>query len=141
MRDNLRQVGITLDVQPVERSVMVERVYGRDYDLTLQSFTSGGDPAIGYHRIYLSAEPGTNFVNASGYGNDEVDRLLNEAAGLADQGARAALYAEAMAILAADVPTMPIFDELSTEASNAALNGLRTNLDQRDALEFVWFGQ
>ena len=33
MRDNLRQVGITLDVQPVERSVMVERVYGRDYDL------------------------------------------------------------------------------------------------------------
>lgn len=140
MRDNLRQVGITLDVQPVERSVMVERVYGRDYDLTLQSFTSGGDPAIGYHRIYLSAAPGTNFVNASGYGNAEVDRLLTEAAGLADQGARAALYAEAMAILAEDVPTMPIFDELSTEASNAALNGLRTNLDQRDGLEFVWFG-
>jgi ABC-type transport system substrate-binding protein len=33
IRDNLRQVGITLDVQPVERAVMVERVYGRDYDL------------------------------------------------------------------------------------------------------------
>ncbi|MDF1523967.1 MAG: ABC transporter substrate-binding protein [Trueperaceae bacterium] len=141
MRDNLRQVGITLDVQPVERSVMVERVYGRDYDLTMQSFTSGGDPAIGYHRIYLSAAPGSNFVNASGYANADVDRLLTEAAGLADQGARAALYAEAMAILAADVPTMPIFDELSTEAANAALNGLRTNLDQRDGLEFVWFGQ
>jgi peptide/nickel transport system substrate-binding protein len=34
MRDNLRQVGITLNVQPVERSVMVERVYGRQYDLS-----------------------------------------------------------------------------------------------------------
>jgi peptide/nickel transport system substrate-binding protein len=54
MRDNLRQVGVTLNVQPVERSVMVERVYGRNYDLSMQSFTSSGDPAIGYHRIYLS---------------------------------------------------------------------------------------
>lgn len=139
IRDNLRQVGITLDVQPVERAVMVERVYGRDFDLTMQSFTSGGDPAIGYHRIYLSAAPGTNFVNASGYGNPEVDAVLTEAAGLADQTARAALYGQAMAILAVDVPTMPIFDELSTEASNAKLEGLRTQLDQRDGLEFAWF--
>ncbi len=140
MRDNLRQVGITLDVQPVERSVMVERVYGRDYDLTLQSFTSSGDPAIGYHRIYLAAEPGTNFVNATGYANADVDRLLTEAAGLADQDARAALYAEALAILAQDVPTLPIFDELSTQASTANLNGLLQRLDQRDGLEFAWFG-
>ena len=36
---------------------------------------------------------------------------------------------------------MPIFDELSTEASTANLNGLRSDLDQRDGLEFVWFGQ
>jgi len=140
MRDNLRQVGITLDVQPVERSVMVERVYGRDYDLTLQSFTSSGDPAIGYHRIYLTAAPGTNFVNATGYSNADVDRILTEAAGLADQDARAALYAEAMAILAEDLPTLPIFDELSTQASTANLNGLLQRLDQRDGLEFAWFG-
>lgn len=140
MRDNLRQVGITLDVQPVERSVMVERVYGRDYDLTMQSFTSSGDPAIGYHRIYLSANPGTNFVNATGYSNADIDALLIEAAGLANQEARAALYRQALAILARDLPTLPMFDELSTQASTANLQGLLQRLDQRDGLEFAFFG-
>lgn len=141
MRDNLRQVGITLNVQPVERSVMVERVYGRQYDLSMQSFTSSGDPAIGYHRIYLTAPAGTNFVNATGYANADVDFLLNEAAGLADRGARAALYAQALAILARDVPTMVLFDELSTQASAANLRGLLTRLDQRDGLEFAWLAR
>jgi peptide/nickel transport system substrate-binding protein len=141
MRDNLRQVGITLNVQPVERSVMVERVYGRQYDLSMQSFTSSGDPAIGYHRIYLSAEPGTNFVNATGYSNPEVDALLNQAAGLPDQEERAALYAQALEILAHDVPTLVIFDELSTQASAASLRGLLARFDQRDGLEFAWLAQ
>jgi peptide/nickel transport system substrate-binding protein len=141
MRDNLRRVGITLDVQPVERSVMVERVYGRDYDLSMQSFTSSGDPAIGYHRIYLSAAPGTNFVNATGYANADVDFLLTEAAGLANREARAVLYAQALAILARDVPTMVMFDELSTQASAANLRGLLSRLDQRDGLEFAWLAR
>jgi peptide/nickel transport system substrate-binding protein len=141
MRDNLRQVGVTLNVQPVERSVMVERVYGRNYDLSLQSFTSSGDPAIGYHRIYLSAAPGTNFVNATGYGNPDIDLLLNEAAGLADRDARAAFYAQALAILANDVPTMVLFDELSTEAAAANLRGMRARFDQRDGLEFLWLAR
>ncbi len=141
MRDNLRQVGITLNVQPVERSVMVERVYGRNYDLSMQSFTSGGDPAIGYHRIYLSAPAGTNFVNATGYGNADVDFLLTEAAGLADRDARAAIYAQALAILARDVPTLVMFNELSTEAAAANLRGMRVRLDQRDGLEFLWLAR
>jgi hypothetical protein len=48
------------------------------------------------------------------------------------------LYAQALAILARDVPTMVLFDELSTEVAAANLRGLRARLDQRDGLEFVW---
>lgn len=139
MRDQLRQVGITLELQPAERSVMVERVYNGDYDLSMQSFTSGGDPAIGYHRIYHSAEQGTPFVNATGYANAEVDQLLEEAAGLADQDARAEVYAQVLATLADDVPTMVMYDELASEAASGNLRGMRTLLDQRDGLEFLWF--
>ena len=141
MRDQLGQVGITLRLEPVERAVMVERVYNGDYDLSMQSFTSSGDPAIGYHRIYLSAARGTPFVNATGYANPEVDALLTEAAGLADLEARALVYDQALAILAEDVPTMVMFDELATEAAAATLRGMRTLLDQRDGLEFLWFAQ
>ncbi len=141
MRDQLRGVGITLELQPVERAVMVDRVYNGDFDLSMQSFTSGGDPAIGYHRIYHSADPGTAFVNATGYANAQVDALLEQAAGLADQDARAAVYDRAMAILAQDVPTMVMFDELASEASSGTLRGMRTMLDQRDGLEFLWFAK
>jgi len=141
MRDQLGQVGITLRLEPVERAVMVERVYNGDYDLSMQSFTSSGDPVIGYHRIYLSAAPGTPFVNATGYGNPDVDGLLAEAASLADLDARAAVYDQVLAILAEDVPTMVMFDELATEAAAASLRGMRTLLDQRDGLEFLWFAQ
>ena len=139
MRDQLRQIGITLEIQPAERSVMVERVYNGDYDLSMQSFTSGGDPATGYHRVYLSAAPGTPFVNATGYGNPEVDTLLQQAGGLGDLEARQDVYAQINAILARDLPTLVMFDELSSEASVANLRGMRALLDQRDGLEFLWF--
>lgn len=141
MRDNLRQVGIDLNLQPVERSVMVDRVYGRDYDLSMQSFTSGGDPAIGYHRIYLSAEAGTPFVNATGYSNEEVDRLLTEAASEADVDARQELYEQASEIIAEDVPVLVLFNELSAEVSAADLHGLQQALDPRDGLEFAWWAE
>lgn len=141
MRDQLRQVGIDLVLQPAERAVMVDRVYKGDYDLSMQSFTSGGDPAIGYHRIYHSAEAGTPFVNATGYANPDVDAWLAEAGGLADQDARAAYYRQIDEVIAADVPVMVMFDELASEASSAGLRGMRTLLDQRDGLEFLWFAK
>lgn len=141
MRDNLRQVGITLTLQPVERSVMVDRVYNRQYDLSMQSFTSGGDPAIGYHRIYLTAEPGTPFVNATGYSNPEVDALLRQAATQPEVEARAELYRQVMRILAEDVPVLVLYNELSAEVSNARLRGLQQSLDSRDGLEFVWWSE
>lgn len=141
MRDQLRQVGIDLELQPAERAVMVDRVYKGDYDLSMQSFTSGGDPAIGYHRIYVSAAPGTQFVNATGYSNPQVDEWLGLAGGLPDQDARAAYYRQVDEALAADVPVMVMYDELASEASSANLRGMRTLLDQRDGLEFLWFAK
>jgi peptide/nickel transport system substrate-binding protein len=141
MRDHLRQVGITLVLEPVERAVMVERVYNRDYDLSMQSFTSGGDPAIGYHRMYLSAAPGTAFVNATGYSNPEIDALLAEAGALADQNLRKVIYDQALSILARDLPVLVMFDELGTEAAAGNLRGMRTLLDQRDGLEFLWLAR
>lgn len=141
MRDNFRQVGVTLTVQPVERSVMVDQVYSRQYDISMQSFTSGGDPAIGYHRIYATAEPGTPFVNATGYANSEVDALLRQAATEANVAIRADFYRQAAEIIAEDVPVLVLYNELSSEVSNRRLQGLRQTLDPRDGLEYLWWSE
>jgi len=142
IRDNLRQVGINLQLVPLERSVMVEQVYTRGaFDLSIQSFTSSGDPILGYHRIYLTAAPGTPFVNATGYSNPEVDGLLREAAGVFDFERRAELYRRASQILARDLPVLVLFDEVATEVANKRLRGLREALDVRDRLERVWWAE
>ncbi|MDR7419704.1 MAG: ABC transporter substrate-binding protein [Armatimonadota bacterium] len=139
IRDNLRAVGITVDLQPMDRTVMIDRVYTRpEYDLTVQTFTSGGDPAIGYHRIFASAPPGTPFVNATGYGNREVDQLLARAAETADQAARSRLYAQAGRILADDLPTLVLFDEIGVDAARASLRGIWTAAEVRDRWDAVW---
>jgi peptide/nickel transport system substrate-binding protein len=139
IRDNLRQVGITVDLVPLERSVMIDRVYTKgDYDLTVQSFTSNTDPAIGYHRIYLTAQPGQPFVNATGYSNPEVDRLLAQAAQTANVEARARVYAQVIEILARDVPTLILFDEIGIDAARAHLRNLWQGLDARDGWWLTW---
>lgn len=139
IRDNLRAVGITVDLQPMDRAVMIERIYTRpDYELTVQTFTSGGDPAIGYHRIYASAAPGTPFVNAAGYSSQEVDSLLNRAAEVPERAARGKIYAQASKILAADVPTLMLFDEIGVDATRATLRGVWIGAEARDRWDAVW---
>ncbi|MDR7427535.1 MAG: ABC transporter substrate-binding protein [Armatimonadota bacterium] len=142
IRDNLRQVGITVDLVPLERSVMIDRVYTKgDYDLTVQSFTSNTDPAIGYHRIYLTAPPGQPFVNATGYSNPEVDRLLALAGQTPAVGERAKIYAQVNTILARDLPTLILFDEVGVDAARAHLRNLWQGLDARDAWWLTWVGK
>jgi len=135
MRDGLSNIGVTLNLQPQERSVMIESVYiQRNYDLSMQSFTSGGDPSIGYHRIYITQAFGTPFVSATGYSNPQVDALLAEAAITVDLGRRGELYRQANAVLAQDLPLFPLFEEMSVEANSRSLTGLRESLDVRDKI-------
>jgi peptide/nickel transport system substrate-binding protein len=139
IRDNLRQIGITVDLVPLERSVMIDRVYTKgDYDLTVQSFTSNTDPAIGYHRLYLTAQAGQPFVNATGYSNPDVDRLLAQAGTTANLDQRSKVYTQVNTILARDVPTLILFDEIGIDAARSHLRNLWQGLDARDAWWLVW---
>jgi peptide/nickel transport system substrate-binding protein len=138
MRDNLRQVGITLNVQPVERSVMVERVYGRNYDLSMQSFTSSGDPAIGYHRIYLAAEPGTNFVNATGYAQPRRRPAPAARPPVSPTAPPAPPSTRRRWRSSPRRPDDGAVRRALDRGAAANLRGMRVRLDQRDGLEFLW---
>lgn len=142
IKDNLRAVGIDLKLVPMERSVMIEHVYHRRaFDLTMQSFTSTGDPAIGYHRLYVTTEPGVAFTNASGYSNPEVDAILTRAGMVIDLDERGRLYRQAAEILARDLPVLVLFDELMVEVYHRRVRGLRQGLDSRDRMHRVWLAQ
>ena len=121
---------------------MNQKVYtDRAFDLTLQSFVSSGDPAIGYHRIYLTTKPGTNNTNATGYSNAKVDELLGKAAITPDQKDRAAVYSELQTILADDLPTLVLYDDDPINFASKKLNGLWTTIDTREKWEDIWLSK
>jgi peptide/nickel transport system substrate-binding protein len=133
VRDNLRQIGMDVDLQPLERAVQIDRVFAKhDFDLTLQSFFSAGDPAIGYHRMYLTQTGNKAFTNATGYSNPEVDRLLGEAGTAPDRDERAKLYRQLQAILNDDLPSLVLFDEETVDFATKKLAGLWPAIDARD---------
>jgi peptide/nickel transport system substrate-binding protein len=133
IQDNLRQVGLEARLEPLERSVLFDRVYAkRDFDLTLQSFYSAGDPAIGYTRLYNTYTGTSPSTNASGYANPKVDEMLGQAATAADRETRARIYKELQVILNEDLPTLVLFDEETVDTASRKLSGVFPALDARD---------
>jgi peptide/nickel transport system substrate-binding protein len=139
IKDNLRQGGINVDLQPLERTVMIDKIFTqKDFDLTLQSYFSSGDPSIGYHRLYLTNTGNAPFVNASGYSNPQVDDLLTKASVAPTQDERAPIYKQLQTILNDDLPALILYDESGVDFATKKLNALWTSIDSRNRWDVVW---
>lgn len=133
IRENLHAVGIEVQLQPLEKSVLNDKVFTkRDFDVTLQSYFSAGDPAIGYHRLYLTDTHNTLLTNASGYSDPQVDTLLGQAATEPDREKRAAIYRQLQGILNAALPSLVLYDEKTVDFATKKFSGLWPALDARD---------
>jgi peptide/nickel transport system substrate-binding protein len=133
IQENLRSIGLEVRLEPLERSVLIDRVFvKRDFDMTLASFYSAGDPAIGYTRLYATNKGTSANTNASGYSNAKVDELLGLAATAADRAARAKAYKELQVILNEDLPSLVLFDEETVDTASKKLTGVFPGLDARD---------
>jgi peptide/nickel transport system substrate-binding protein len=107
LRANWEPLGVRLVIEPAERAVMLDKVFKkRDFDMTLQSYTSSGDPALGVTRAYACEgdENPPNFGNPTGYCNKELDKLFTDAAKEPDFEKRRAIYRQAQKILAEELP-------------------------------------
>ena len=104
----LEQIGVMVDYEPVERGVMLDRVYvNRDYDMQVHAFSTGADPAIDVERLYVSSNiRPVSFSNGAGYANPVVDELFKKGASASDPEERAAYYREIQRILNEDLPVL-----------------------------------
>jgi peptide/nickel transport system substrate-binding protein len=126
---------IKVDVEPasLERVVFANRVYtAHNFDITIEGLNTFGDPALGITRSYATNAIGRAYGNASRYSNPDVDQLIQAATEKVDQPARSSLYMQAEAILARDVPTMPVRDYHMTDAASAGVRGLWGALSPAD---------
>ncbi len=126
MRENLAEVGIDLEVVPLERSAFLPRVFGeRDFDMNIISYCNNSDPTIGVSRMYVSDNIGDiPFSNGAGYVNPTMDDLFARGATAATVEERAAAYAEIQQILTDELPYWWLVESKFTAGSRASVHGL-----------------
>ena len=125
VRDNMKDVGIAIDLQPRDASAIGKEVFtDKNFDLCNVQLTSNGDPAIGVDRWFTTGGIGVVFGNASTYSNPELDKLFADAATTIDVAKRKDLYFKAQAILAKDLPALPIVDRGQMDFAQAHCGGV-----------------
>ncbi|MCA1630946.1 MAG: ABC transporter substrate-binding protein [Acidobacteria bacterium] len=126
LRDQLREVGIAVDLNTMEFAAAVDAVYvKKDFDLAFASFENGPDPDIGVKRTLVSSNIGAiPFSNGAGYRDARVDELFALAASETDRQKRAALYFEAQDIVVRDLPYFWLYEPRSGVAYKKGLRGM-----------------
>ncbi len=143
MRNQLAKIGVNVVIEPADSNAWRDKSFKNwDFDITMGSFSTGPDPAIGTERVYVCRNIERLFArNASGYCNPKLDEIFAAAAKELDESKRVQLYREAQKILAEDVPHLWLWDRYYPIAFNAKLVGLPAEPTQYGAYDNVGFAK
>lgn len=111
----LGDLGLTIEVVPLETGVLFQRLAAGDYDLATLQMPELTEPHLlrwFFHSASIpSADRPTRGANRARYANPDVDAWLDEAGEKTDERERTALYAKVARRFAVDVPVVPLFHE------------------------------
>lgn len=126
----LREVGIELEIIPVEWARWLEGVFkAKDFDLTIVSHTEPTDINIYGRKDY--------YFN---YDNPEFDKVLTELEATSDEAKRNELYGQAQKIIAEDAVVGFLFQLAKTGVWDAKVEGLWENapIQANDLTKVKW---
>ena len=104
LQQQLRQVGIALDIRTFEFATFLSDVIRGNYQLhTLRWVGGNEDPDI-FEYVFHSAKFSPKGGNRTFYANPRVDALIDQARAEPDQNTRKQIYAEIQRIMADDLP-------------------------------------
>ncbi len=143
LRSQFAAVGVELVDKGMEASAWRDTSFVKwDYDITMGSFASGPDPAIGAEAFYTCKRiERLSGRNASGYCNAEVDKLFEAGGRELDEGKRTEAYRKAAAILAEDVPHWWLWDRYYPIAFQSKLEGITDDVTGYGTLDRVRWAQ
>lgn len=118
MKENLEQIGITVNVKPTEFVVMQDKELKHEFDAVLGGWLAGTDPDM-QQNIYGT---GTQ-RNYGQYSNAEVDQLFLDGRREFDQDKRAEIYGKIHMLLWEDQPVTWLFYRPGLFAFNKQLRG------------------
>src|SRR5581483_2872375 len=128
IQQNLRDVGVALDVRTYEFATLYADVLSGNFQLYTLQWTAGAlaDPDI-LRRVFHSKQVPPVGFNRGHYSNPEVDALLDQAGAATDEPTRLALYATVQRIIANDVPYVSLWYKTNVAIAQRGLTGVRLN--------------
>ena len=125
IQQNLREVGIALDVRTYEFSTLYADVVKGSFQMYTLQWTGGAvaDPDI-LRRVFHSTQVPPIGFNRGYFNNPRVDNLLDDAAVATDVGTRRSLYGQVQKIVAADVPYISLWYKTNVAVSQRTLTGI-----------------
>ena len=103
----LGKIGIKVNIRQEDVARWLKRTYtDNDFDTTANYLYNLSDPVVGVHRAVVSEaiKKGRVFSNGSGWSDPKVDDLLAKATVEPNTGKRGGFYAEALKIVADEIP-------------------------------------
>jgi peptide/nickel transport system substrate-binding protein len=128
IQQQLREVGIDLDVRSYEFATMYEDVLKGNFQMFSLQWVGGAmvDPDI-LRRVFHSTQTPPAGFNRGQYSNPEVDRLLDLAGAATSEAGRKRYYGEAQKIIAEDAPYISIWNRTNVAVAQPRLTGLHLN--------------
>jgi peptide/nickel transport system substrate-binding protein len=128
IQEDLRRVGIELDLRSYEFATFFADVLKGNFQLFSLQFTGGGlvDPDI-LRRVFHSDQIPPFGFNRGYYRNADVDRWLDLATQSTNEDERARAYREVQKLVAEDAPYIPIWNRTNVIVAQRSLDGLHLN--------------
>ena len=128
VQQNLRRVGIDLELRSYEFATFFADVLKGNFQMFSLMWTGGGlaDPDI-LRRVFHSDQTPPAGFNRGHYSNAEVDRLIDLATQSTSEADRARHYRAAQMLLAEDAPYIPIWNRTNVIVAQPSLDGLHLN--------------
>jgi peptide/nickel transport system substrate-binding protein len=126
VQQNLRDIGVTLDVRTYEFATLYADVQSGNFQLYFLQWTAGSlaDPDI-LRRVFHSAQVPPVGFNRGHFSDPEVDRLLDQATASTDDGQRLALFQQVQRLVATAVPYISLWYKTNVAVAQRTLTGVQ----------------
>ncbi len=125
IQQNLKEVGIGLDVRMYEFATLYADVLSGSFQMYTLQWTGGyaADPDILRRAFHSQQVPPTGY-NRGYFSDPRVDALIDRATVSTDLAERRRLYGEVQKILARDVPYISLWDKTNYAVAQRSLSGI-----------------
>jgi len=121
VQDQFRRIGIKMEIQTLDVSVLRQRLFSGEYDDALGWIARiiPGTITFNHYKVY-------GHTSTFGYNNPQMDSLLQIADSMFDPEKLDSLYTQIGTIFNEDIPITFLFQEVHTHIVNRKIKGLKS---------------